>query len=250
MPIPEEQLPLLVVTIDQRLDSGNLDEWQRKFLVDIRSKIQRDGKDTRLSDKQVHKLEELTGIKVQNNNIVSIADTKYSTPKTKLNFQTISYGFAIGSALVLAIVVVYLFLNTNTPIVANQDSAFAISAREFSITDGDTIRLNGSSAGTRLVGFNTPETFSPQCERERTLGQRATARLRGIVATSRLELEMVACACPPGTQGTDRCNFGRSCGMLRTDGRNVGDILISEGLAVRFVCGRNGCPSLPRPWCG
>src|SRR5262245_58647816 len=33
-----------------------------------------------------------------------------------------------------------------------------------------------------LVGFDTPETFSARCQRERDLGIRATSRLRQLVA--------------------------------------------------------------------
>ncbi|KKZ84563.1 hypothetical protein RPHASCH2410_PC01205 (plasmid) [Rhizobium phaseoli Ch24-10] len=41
----------------------------------------------------------------------------------------------------------------------------------------------------------------------------------------------------------------RPFGMLLVDGKDVGSILISEGLAVPFVCGRKSCPPRPRPWC-
>lgn len=124
------------------------------------------------------------------------------------------------------------------------------SAKDFSITDGDTVQLYGARKGTRLVGFNTPETYKPQCNRELALGKQATARLADLVRSSdRVELRLVACACPSGTQGTNACNYGRSCGMLTVDDRNVGNILVAEGLAARFRCGRTSCPPLPRPWC-
>jgi hypothetical protein len=45
------------------------------------------------------------------------------------------------------------------------------------------------------------------------------------------------------------CNHGRACGTLRSNGRDVGAILIAEGLAVPFVCGATSCPKTPRPWC-
>jgi endonuclease YncB( thermonuclease family) len=124
------------------------------------------------------------------------------------------------------------------------------TAEEFTITDGNTVRIRGARTGTRLVGFNTPETFRPRCDAGLALGERATARLEELVRSSDLvELRLVPCACRPGTEGTDACNFGRSCGVLTVDGRDVGDILISEGLAARFQCGRTSCPPTPRPWC-
>lgn len=120
----------------------------------------------------------------------------------------------------------------------------------FTITDGDTIRLSNGTR-VRLVGFNTPEKFEPMCADEAKLGNRASERLRELVGqAASTNVRLVACSCKPGTQGTKKCNYGRSCGKLEVDGRDVGQILISEGLAVPFVCGATGCPPTPRPWCG
>ncbi len=119
----------------------------------------------------------------------------------------------------------------------------------FSVTDGDTVKVYGDAKGTRLVGFNAPETWKPRCEYERQLGEQATRRLNELVTNGNAVLTKVACACAPGTQGTRRCNYGRSCGVLRVDGLDVGDILIREGLAVPFRCGSTRCPRTPRPWC-
>jgi len=120
----------------------------------------------------------------------------------------------------------------------------------FTVTDGDTIRL-GDGTRVRLVGFNTPEKFEPMCANEGRLGNRASERLRELVGQAKsTNVSLVACSCKPGTEGTRKCNYGRSCGKLEVDGRNVGQILISEGLAVPFTCGATGCPPTPRPWCG
>jgi endonuclease YncB( thermonuclease family) len=81
------------------------------------------------------------------------------------------------------------------------------------------------------------------------LGDRATARLRDLVRSSKLDFEFVACSCSPGTEGTPSCNYGRRCGTLKANGKDVGAILISEGLAVSFVCGQTRCPPTPKPWC-
>ena len=120
-------------------------------------------------------------------------------------------------------------------------------AASITVTDGDTIRVDGEPV--RLVGFNAPETSGARCEVERELGEYATSRLEVLVAGGELMFEKVACACRPGTEGTSACNYGRACGTLRIDGRDVGDILIAEGLAVPFVCGERRCPQTPRPWC-
>lgn len=124
-----------------------------------------------------------------------------------------------------------------------------VSTSGLRVVDGDTVKLS-SGASIRLVGFNTPETYKPRCDRELQLGKQATARLKALVrGANSLDLDLVRCACKPGTEGTEACNFGRACGKLFVDGRDVGDTLISEGLAVRFDCGPNSCPKMPRPWC-
>ena len=38
---------------------------------------------------------------------------------------------------------------------------------------------------------------------------------------------LVPCACPPRTEGTRQCNYGRSCGHLLTYGRDVGQTMSS-----------------------
>jgi endonuclease YncB( thermonuclease family) len=117
------------------------------------------------------------------------------------------------------------------------------------VIDGDTIRVFQKQPNVRLVGFNAPETRRAACEAERELGGKATRRVRDLVQAGNLDFEFVACSCPPGTEGTFACNYGRRCGTLRADGRDVGVILIAEGLAVPCHCGRISCPKTPRPWC-
>ena len=125
----------------------------------------------------------------------------------------------------------------------------SITSDDVRVIDGDTIRLHQQRPDVRLVGFNAPETRRAVCEAERALGDRATARLRELVRSSKLDFEFVACSCSPGTEGTSYCNYGRRCGSLKANGRDVGAILINENLAVPFVCGQTRCPPTPKPWC-
>jgi endonuclease YncB( thermonuclease family) len=115
------------------------------------------------------------------------------------------------------------------------------------VVDGDTIRVRGQTV--RFVGFATPEAgSSARCEGERNLAARAASRLRALVAGGGLDLQIVRCSCKLGTEGTQRCNYGRACGVLKARGRDVGTTLITEGLARPYVCGPTSCP--PRaPWC-
>ena len=117
------------------------------------------------------------------------------------------------------------------------------------VIDGDTIRVFNRQPNVRLVGFNAPETRRAQCDAERELGDRATRRLRDLVRAGDLDYVTVACSCRAGTEGTMACNYGRACGTLKAGGRDVGAILIDEGLAVPFVCGATRCPTTPKPWC-
>jgi len=91
-----------------------------------------------------------------------------------------------------------------------------ITPDEIRVVDGDTIRLHQQRPDVRLVGFNAPETRRALCDAEREL--------------------------------TPSCNYGRRCGILKADGRDVAAILISENLAVPFVCGQD-VPPTPKPWC-
>jgi endonuclease YncB( thermonuclease family) len=115
------------------------------------------------------------------------------------------------------------------------------------IVDGDTVKAGGVTY--RLIGFDTAERGDRAlCDKERDLAEVAAARLRSLLASGEPQLERVACACKTGTEGSQSCNFGRSCAYLRVNGQDVGDIMIGEGLAQPFVCARTSCP--PRkPWC-
>ena len=138
--------------------------------------------------------------------------------------------------------------STTPPTLSLVSSPQTVPTGSIQVLDGDTIRHQGFTV--RLVGFNAPETGQrAACAAERTLGYQATRRLSDLVRTGKLDFQFVACSCPPGTEGTQQCNFGRRCGSLTVNGRDVGGILIAERLAVPFKCGATRCPATPRPWC-
>jgi hypothetical protein len=43
--------------------------------------------------------------------------------------------------------------------------------------------------------------------------------------------------------------MGAAAGVITVTGRDVGAMLIAEGLAVQFQCEKTRCPPTPRPWC-
>ncbi|MGO7353899.1 thermonuclease family protein [Rhizobium ruizarguesonis] len=248
--------------IETTLLRQNLTAWQRTFLTDIHARLERSGGQARLSNKQWRKIFEILG---RPNNVIAlplpVATSRQSRHQTKKLFgphfgragrrlrwrlRNLAIGFLVVAA-VAAGQQVFDFGRAqfqSTPVALR-----ASQTQEFTVTDGDTVHVVGDAAGTRLVGFNSPEKFSPQCEYERGLGERASLRLKELVTKGNARLTKVACACAPGTEGTHKCNYGRYCGVLRVDGKDVGSILISEGLAVPFACGRTSCPPTPRPWC-
>ena len=173
---------------------------------------------------------------------------RYSTPwlyrRTSIlglsRYRVIKYSIMIAAFAVFFAVSILKETIDATPTIL-------MRAASVTVVDGDTIRSNGQLY--RLVGFDTPESGPhASCGRERTLADTATDRLRQIVANGQAVLERVPCSCLPGTEGTRECNYGRFCATLRANGRDVGDILVSEGLARPYVCGRSGCPRR-QSWC-
>ena len=122
-----------------------------------------------------------------------------------------------------------------------------LSPSEVFVIDSNTIRARGRIV--RLAGFDAPEIAGrARCPRERELAERASAQLLNLVRGGGLELRMVPCACPLGTEGTPACNFGRACGYLLAHGRDVGSTLIAQGLAKPFQCVAQSCPP-QSTWC-
>ena len=96
------------------------------------------------------------------------------------------------------------------------------------VYDGDTVALTCPTRkeSARLSGFDTPETKRPGCAAEAALGARATDRLRALVKGS-VTLDDLG-----------REKYGRLLVRVTADGRDVGDVLIREGLAVRYAGGK------------
>src|SRR5262249_12609539 len=151
---------------------------------------------------------------------------------------------AIKTAIMTGITALFLATGTAHPAYAEP-----INPTDILVLDGDTIRVHSKQPNVVLFVFNPPEFVIAACQAETELGAKATNRLRELVRAGGLEFEYVRCSCREGTQGTSACNWKRDCGTLRANGKDVGAILIAEGLAVPFKCGVTGCPRMPRPWC-
>lgn len=89
------------------------------------------------------------------------------------------------------------------------------------ITDGDTLRMNGVTY--RLHGVDAPETRQA-CPDGWPAGRMATTRLQELISG-----RTVIC------QEKDRDRYGRTVAVCRAGGEDVGAILVREGLAWAFV---------------
>lgn len=103
---------------------------------------------------------------------------------------------------------------------------------EIRVWDGDSIRLGAGrqSEAVRIFNIDAPE-IEGQCAYESDLALQAKIRLAELLQGRRVEILR---------QGTDR--YGRTLAAIHVEGQDVGDILVSEGLA-RTWTGRR------EPWC-
>jgi endonuclease YncB( thermonuclease family) len=108
---------------------------------------------------------------------------------------------------------------------------YAIAA--FIAVDGDTIKAP-YGVTYRLLGFDTPETRFARCDAELELGLAAKERLEELLSGGEVKV----------IETGKRDKYGRSLAHLTVDGRDVGDILIGEGLARPYRGERR------KSWCG
>lgn len=260
--------------IDRALARGTLNDWETRFLREMHARIGRDGQNARLTQRQSRKLDQILGRSQVTN---WRGRGAYRSRRSSVFYIGKRFQFRLamlGCAMLgLALHQAYVLLSSpvvpagprgveavgppTTPPAATASPVIATTtpvtvgvavAGSIRVIDGDTVAVGREHF--RLVGLNAPETIEPRCAVELALGNKAKQRLKQLLSSSTPHLAKVACACPPGTEGTKRCNFGRSCAVLKVNGTDVARILIGEGLAASFQCGATSCPPLPRPWCG
>lgn len=118
------------------------------------------------------------------------------------------------------------------PVAVRPYSICSGSVRVHCVVDGDTIWHEGVKI--RVADIDTPEVGDPKCASEAALGAKATKRMLQLVNAGPFQMQ----AWP----GRDEDKYGRKLRVLVRDGRSLGDILVSEGLA-RTWTGRR------QPWC-
>jgi endonuclease YncB( thermonuclease family) len=112
--------------------------------------------------------------------------------------------------------------------------------------DGDTFR--SARVSDRLAMVDTPEIGErAACPAEDRLGVAARDRVRTLFASAR-RLEAVPDRNNPGRRSVDASGWpldrhGRRLAFIRVDGRDLGGILVAEGLGVHWN------PRRTHDWC-
>lgn len=99
------------------------------------------------------------------------------------------------------------------------------------VVDGDTFYLNGEKV--RIAGIDAPETHPARCDYEARLGTEATRKLHELLNSGAVTMSRI---------DRDRDVYGRLLRNVAVDGDDVGDAMISAGVAREYGSGR-------KPWC-
>lgn len=99
------------------------------------------------------------------------------------------------------------------------------------VVDGDTAWIGGQDV--RVANIDAPETHPSRCAREAELGQAATERLHDLLNSGAVTMTSI---------DRDTDVYGRKLRNVAVNGKDVGETLVSAGLARPWEGHR-------RPWC-
>lgn len=111
-------------------------------------------------------------------------------------------------------------------------AAIVCSPQSIKVIDGDTIAVAGEHI--RILGINAPE-LRGKCREEKIRALRSRSRLADLLDGNEIVIER---------DGFDR--HRRTLANVKVDRTDVGDVLMREGLARRWVQTYTG---MPEPWC-
>ncbi|WP_209508316.1 hypothetical protein [Ruegeria sp. HKCCSP335] len=201
MPFSKEKLDQLKSGIAQKLSSSSINDWERNFLLSMKANLDRYGQSTKLSDKQYSTLLRLVSATSTSETVIPIsAGSKrrqarpssgptrrnwFDRPRLKKKLRGYLVMVAVGFALVALLTTERQSGSWSPPSNGSTEThQKAVSASDIRVIDGDTVKISGESRSIRLVGFNTPETKSANCSRERELGYQATRRLSEMLSSA------------------------------------------------------------------
>ena len=107
------------------------------------------------------------------------------------------------------------------------------------VVDGDTVDID--RVRVRVLPIDTPETWEPRCAAELELGLKAKARL--IELLDGVEVTYVI------DPAAGRDPYRRKLARVYADGYDVGEILMAEGLAVKWMPGARAKAARLKLWC-
>jgi endonuclease YncB( thermonuclease family) len=99
------------------------------------------------------------------------------------------------------------------------------------VVDGDTFYIGGEKV--RIAGIDTPETHPSRCADEERLGNAATEQLHALLNSGAVTMTPI---------DRDRDRYGRLLRNVAVNGADVGEAMISAGVAREYGSGR-------RSWC-
>jgi len=105
------------------------------------------------------------------------------------------------------------------------------------VVDGDTVKFGSETV--RILNIDAPESFRSRCDDELVAGLRAKERLAHLVRVPRLEI----------VRNGQHCYRRTLVTLVLPGGRDVGTILIREGLALPWKDGRRAKAAWVKVWC-
>jgi endonuclease YncB( thermonuclease family) len=116
--------------------------------------------------------------------------------------------------------------------------AETVDAGKVYVIDGDTVAV--ARERIRLLGIDAPETREARCERERVAGYQTKARVVDLLRFGRsIDIHR---------QGHDV--YGRTLARIIVDGRDLGEQLVREKLALPYRSGAEARAERMARWCG
>ncbi len=99
------------------------------------------------------------------------------------------------------------------------------------VVDGDTFYIGGQKV--RIAGIDAPETHDYRCGSELALGERAASQLQALLNSGAVTMTGIE---------RDRDRYGRLLRNVAVGGQDVGEAMVSAGVAREYGRGRRG-------WC-
>jgi micrococcal nuclease len=116
-----------------------------------------------------------------------------------------------------------------------------LDGRHAVIIDGDTVSIERERI--RILNIDAPETRGARCEAELVAGLKAKERLAQLLRAGPVTLRRC-----DGSRCLDP--YGRVLARIEAGGRDIGEVLVREGLALPWASGPAARQARAVYWCG